>query len=554
MSARFTILGAILGILAVPALVPDVLGHGIGSDQAEPISFAGMEVTVLTEITPSDITQGDIDDVNMSIRFFDILTDTTLEKVTYRVEVWQNEELLARNMFYDPDGTLDVEIRPKGGCSETNLWQCTIYGGSECASAPGALCVQGGGKPTITGPIFVSGGLYNVKVDIVGASSPVTPVSELLSYDTFISVAQEQDFFIKTANAEEVPVVVKTYYDNVYNFEFGISDNSISFEMPFDWDPAYIDLVLLVHEEVKVPKSFAPYAQVEHFSGYINGIEVDQRLVLNDRYSIGDTNNVHFTITNAELKRISQMLDPEDLADPKIEFKLVPQGGISKESTEFYLVDSNNQRVPTNVKLSWDESYGADQLVPFEMTFVDDNGNLIRDVVYATYLIDKDGIVLDSYGDDPANPGITAMEGIDVQTFLIPEQGKYRIDVLVFGTGLKLDTRHAGIGSGLVEFGSDLVSDADTSANSIPSWIKNNAGWWAEGMIDDTGFINGIQYLIKEGIIKIPATEQGQATDSEIPSWFKNNAGWWAEGMIDDTGFINGIQYLIKEGIIRAGL
>ena len=551
MSARFAILVAILGVLAV-TVVPDVLGHGGGSDQAKPISFAGMEVTVRTEITPSDITQGDIDDVNMSIRFFDILTDTTLEKVTYRVEVWQNEELLARNMFYDPDGTLDVEIRPKDGCSEASLWQCTIYGGSQCASAPGALCVQGGGKPTITGPIFVSGGLYNVKVDIVGASSPVTPVSELLSYDTFISVAQEQDFFIKTANAEEVPVVVKTYYDEVDNFQFGISDNSISFEMPFDWDPTNIDLVLLVHEEVKVPKSFAPYAQVEHFSGYINGIEVDQRLVLNDRYSIGDTNNVHFTITNAELQRISQMLDPEDLAEPKIEFKLVPHGGVSKESTEFYLVDSDNQRVPTNVKLSWDKSYDVGQLVPFDMTFVDDDGNLIRDVVYAAYLVDKDGNVLDSNGDDPANPGITALEGIDVQTFFIADQGMYRIDVLVLGTGLELDTTYAGIGSGLVEFGSGL---ADTSADSIPSWIKNNARWWAEGTIDDAGFINGIQYLIKEGILKIPATEQGQATGSgEIPQWFKNNAGWWAEGTIDDAGFINGIQYLIKEGIIRVGL
>jgi len=34
-------------------------------------------------------------------------------------------------------------------------------------------------------------------------------------------------------------------------------------------------------------------------------------------------------------------------------------------------------------------------------------------------------------------------------------------------------------------------------------WIKNNAGWWADGSIDDGSFIQGIQFLIKEGIIKI---------------------------------------------------
>jgi len=37
----------------------------------------------------------------------------------------------------------------------------------------------------------------------------------------------------------------------------------------------------------------------------------------------------------------------------------------------------------------------------------------------------------------------------------------------------------------------------------IPSWIKNNAGWWADDKIDDIDFINGLKYLIKHKIIKI---------------------------------------------------
>ena len=37
----------------------------------------------------------------------------------------------------------------------------------------------------------------------------------------------------------------------------------------------------------------------------------------------------------------------------------------------------------------------------------------------------------------------------------------------------------------------------------IPSWIKNNAGWWADGQIDDTAFIRGIQYLITNGILQV---------------------------------------------------
>jgi len=96
-----------------------------------------------------------------------------------------------------------------------------------------------------------------------------------------------------------------------------------------------------------------------------------------------------------------------------------------------------------------------------------------------------------------------------------------------------------------------LVKD-ESSKYDIPSWIKNNAGWWAGGYIDDDSFVQGIQFLIKEGIMQIPPTSQGSSTGSnEIPSWIKNNAGWWADGQIDDDSFVQGIQFLIKEGILR---
>ena len=234
------------------AALPNAFAHGLGGDQAEPLSFGDTQVTVRTDLTPYDLTLGDIDEVNMKIRFFDVETDLTLDQVTYRVEIWKSEELLARSLFYDDDGRLDVEIRPSANCNENELWRCTIYGGSEHTTAPGALYVFGEactdenldicGRPTITGPVFIQGGLYNIRIDVEGATSPKTLLSERLSYDTFVSIAKEQDFLIQTANAE-VPVVVKTYYDDIENFEFDTSDNSISFEMPFNWDPDYISLV-----------------------------------------------------------------------------------------------------------------------------------------------------------------------------------------------------------------------------------------------------------------------------------------------------------------------
>ena len=96
-----------------------------------------------------------------------------------------------------------------------------------------------------------------------------------------------------------------------------------------------------------------------------------------------------------------------------------------------------------------------------------------------------------------------------------------------------------------------IYASDGTTPTAIPEWIKNNAKWWADGSIDDGSFVQGIQFLIKEGIMKIPPTSQGSGGSNEIPSWIKNNAGWWADGSIDDDSFVQGIQFLIKEGIMK---
>ena len=57
--------------------------------------------------------------------------------------------------------------------------------------------------------------------------------------------------------------------------------------------------------------------------------------------------------------------------------------------------------------------------------------------------------------------------------------------------------------------------------------------------------------MIRENIIKVPTTSNGQSNENAIiPDWVRNNAGWWAEELISDEDFANGIQFLIKEGII----
>lgn len=97
-------------------------------------------------------------------------------------------------------------------------------------------------------------------------------------------------------------------------------------------------------------------------------------------------------------------------------------------------------------------------------------------------------------------------------------------------------------------------------APAVPGWIKSSAGWWAGGMISDEEFVSGIAFLMDTGVISIgPAAEAappagGPSADArQVPGWVKTSAGWWADGMISDSEFVRGMEFLVSEGIIRTG-
>ena len=537
----------LVALAFIPLFSDDAFGHGLGADVAPPISFSGMQVTVSTVMSPSDFTVGEVDRANLKVRFYDQSTNTNLESVTYRVQVFQAGELLAREIFYDKDGELNIQIRPQKECFESQPWRCTIYQGARDPIS-GGLYERGSGVPVIQGPIFTKGGLYNISVVIEGATSPKTLVAEPLEFNTFVSVAQDQYFSIPEAFG--IPVTIKTYYDDVSNFEFKGSDKSISFQMPFDWTPDYIDLVAVVHEEIRVPKSYEPYSIENDFIGYVDGVQVDNRALLVDPYSSETENIIHFLITGNELKRINDVLGSDHYDNTEMFFELVPQG--QTDENGFSVTFENGYKA----NVTWKRTYGAGDDIPFQFTFFDDNGELAKDINYAIAVWDpnEQQIYLNTGEETTPYLGIKASEGIDTQTIYILSEGMYSINLALTGTGIT-NWENYFVSEATFEIGKagEVLepSTTPTPETSIPSWIKNNAGWWADGQIDDSSFVSGIQWLISNDVMTIPPTEQGAGSDDVIPSWIKNNAGWWADGQIDDSSFVSGLQWLISNGIMK---
>jgi hypothetical protein len=86
----------------------------------------------------------------------------------------------------------------------------------------------------------------------------------------------------------------------------------------------------------------------------------------------------------------------------------------------------------------------------------------------------------------------------------------------------------------------------------IPTFFKNVASWWSDGLIEDFEFVDGIEYLINEGIIEIPNLSQNTSSnENTIPDWVRQNIGWWANDLTSDTELVNSIQYLVEKGIIQ---
>ena len=184
-----------------------------------------------------------------------------------------------------------------------------------------------------------------------------------------------------------------------------------------------------------------------------------------------------------------------------------------------------------------------DEIIPGELTtlrtdFINPQTQETQVHIDWTFAVSKDGEII--WG--PTQLSHTSEGFLKNLRYEFESNGLYTIEFGVEGILFQPIPRE------IVTF--DITVGDVVLPSAIPEWIKNNAGWWADGTITDSDFITGIQYLIQQDILSVPQTSVTEGQEKEIPDWIKNNAGWWAQGQISDDDFLNGIQYLIGIGLI----
>jgi hypothetical protein len=394
-----------------------------GGEAAPPVSFGGKDVTISAVLDPADFNPSRDSSAKLNVRFFDAETNTNIERVTYRVQIFAGETLVASQMFYDADGELTVKVQPKSECAEKEVWRCTKYEGNKDPVVPSALESSAISTPVMKGPVFDKPGQYTVKVAIIGATNPKTQTAQDIEFETKINIAQEQQFSLVTATGK-TPVTVRAFQDKLTSLQFTESTDTISFEMPFHWDHA--KHVSLIRNDIEIPKSFTPFQNVKSFKGTVNGIPIFAKDIILDTYTNKDTNTLHFIISTEELKIIEKKVTDKHAMIVQI----TPDTSVTLKSADVKF--SNGYKAT----VSYDPRYGSSKDVSFTITFFDSSGALAKDIRYAFSVQDSKGKEFYVNTGTGGVLGIPVPSGVDSKLVTIPSKGEYALQMYLIGRGM----------------------------------------------------------------------------------------------------------------------
>jgi len=535
---------AVLLLAQVFTFVPSAHGDGLTQENLPPASFGNRQAALFIKISPPILTKDTVGDTYLQLKLFDSKTGQTVPHTSYFVEAWKDEKLLLRSNFHAHSGDLTLKIKP----TKVDVNNVVIYG-DQLEELPNTWTAFGD-KIDVLAPVLLESGLYHFRITITGIDFDrnIFAEKDYKSFDSWLSVGDISNekivFGGKTYDASVI-----SYYDLIQDFKFDSTKKAISFSMPFNWDTKRIEgQQIFVHQEVRVPKTFKEFTDTTAYEGKVNGAPTVGRMLILDPYSIEGTSILHFLINKEDILKIAKTVPA---GTKTMDFVVSPAVAIPKNTYDVKFSSG------ATAKISFDSNLGASDTIPLHFTFFDKNGQILKYVRYIYAIDDGSGkTLLTNLGPDLNKIGIFSTEGIDVQDFKFPKEGNYVVHLGIISHGLDEETNYSTqsptsttitIGKG----GSTSPPPPPKGDMAVPSWIKTNAKFWSDGKITDKDFVNGIQYLIKQKVIKIPATQKEGAGSSTIPDWVKNAAKFWADGQTTDADFVNGIQYLIKVGIIK---
>ena len=403
-------------------------------------SLGGRQAELLVKVNPPILTDASKDNAYMLLRLYDANNNQTIRATSFTITVekgvGKNAEELFTDTFYSDNGLLQLKIQPTEGPVQ-------ILGTQE--QILNAWVADPGGTVNIRGPMFLEGGIYHLRIDILGIDSirSLFPPDQIKRFDSWLSVG---DVFTQNVEYQGQPynTTIISYYDKVRDFKFDATKEQFTWSMPFDWDVNRIQSTnIFVHEEVKIPKSLAGVGDATSFAATVNGNPISGRMLAIDPYSSEKDLTLHYLVNKNDVINMAGKV-PDGSAE--MTFTLAPGTGESAQTTGDMLTDSGN----LNVHAEWTPSplnAGTDSML--KLAFSDGfSGQRITDNVnYNLRILDNNGTQVYS------KSNLVAEGGTSTQTIDFPSNESYRMEVQIIGImkdGQPTDQTRNGVARGIV--------------------------------------------------------------------------------------------------------
>ena len=331
---KFSIL-ALAACLLFP--VSSVYGHGLGIDTIRSVDVAGKEISISVEMP----MYFESDQEQITITATDEETDEPAKNVTFLIGLFHSNEMVFRNYFFTENGVLPITVSSNQGIDDFVI-------NGEQDSLLGAYHGTDSSPVEIAGPVFDEGRLYTFEIEVRTIDEPTNIIEDSDVYRADLTIVETTSHPQKDAEGNDVEFRMKSYFDNIQNFQYDPVAKKVTFEMPFDWSESSMSHIPVVHEEVHFPKDFVEFL-TPSYSGYANGVELFKSSVSIDDYTEEDERIVHFVLLQDHLRFIKNEMKKSDEPLPdNIVFTLT-----TSEKPSFPL-EAYTKSEDFKVNLSWD--------------------------------------------------------------------------------------------------------------------------------------------------------------------------------------------------------
>jgi hypothetical protein len=319
-----------IAVILLSVVFFSAYGDGLASETLPPAMIGNTNVTLSINSAPFLIDNYH-SGTQINFVLLNAANQQPIPQATIAVSTFKADTAIFGHVLKSDSGNFLLNLIPDSSINKTSI---TEEGGIL------GLSLGHGGNYDIKGPEFDSGGLYKFKIEVLTMGTYDNQVSK--SYNAAISIPITNQYQIDDKEYGKQTVTLIAYYDQIRNFQYNSDNKTMNFVMPFNWDQSNIKQVSVVHQELKIPKSFGDFI-VTKYDAYVNGVKLPDKAVSVDDYS-SDDRIIHLIVYREELSTIAE----QNNAKSEMDYKLLPSG-----DTGFPIVQYT-RNAQYKVSLSWD--------------------------------------------------------------------------------------------------------------------------------------------------------------------------------------------------------